>query len=363
MAGFDIKTASDVKLGIDTVRAVYLGSTRIWPETYTYSSDYFTIESLEDGNDIAFDDAISQNGYNIYYSLDEGLTWSSYNPLTTGTYITLNNEDKMLVKSTVSNINYSIISSKTFKVYGNLHSLIYGGDFKHMNSLPSNFSSPQILKGTNVVDASGLVLPATILTKSCYASMFNGCTSLTAPPKLPAMTMTNNCYSHMFYRCSSLTYTPELPADTLAPSCYSDMFYRCTSLTDAAMLPARTCERECYASMFLGCSSLASGPTILANVLAISCCDSMFANCTSISVAPKLRATTLVDYCYAGMFAGCTSLRVIHCNATNYNATYTEGWVEDVYATGSFYKNSRMTGWPRGINGIPTGWTLYNEST
>lgn len=363
MAGFDIKTASDVKLGLDTVRSVYLGSTRIWPEVYTYRSDYFTIESLEDGNNIAFDDAISKSGYHIFYSLNDGITWFGYNPLTSGTYIMLNNGDRMLIKSTVSNINYSIISSKTFKVYGNLHSLIYGDDFKHMNSLPSNFKNPQILRGTKIVDASGLILPATILTPYCYSHMFYNCTYITAPPKLPAETLATNCYSNMFQRCTSLTYTPDLPAETLAEACYDGMFSRCTSLTDAAMLRARTCTRYCYSSMFSLCTSLTSGPTILANTLATSCCEGMFEGCSSLTTSPTLRANTLVNYCYAGMFAGCTSLRVIRCYATNYNDMYTDGWVEDVRASGSFYKVADMNDWTRGINGIPRGWTVYDVTT
>ena len=38
----------------------------------------------------------------------------------------------------------------------------------------------------------------------CYASMFYGCTSLTATPSLPATTLANYCYSSMFRGCSKI---------------------------------------------------------------------------------------------------------------------------------------------------------------
>ena len=60
--------------------------------------------------------------------------------------------------------------------------------------------------------------------------MFDGCTSLTAAPKLPATILVSYCYSYMFSGCTSLTAAPELPATTLANFCYQSMFDGCTLL-------------------------------------------------------------------------------------------------------------------------------------
>lgn len=74
-------------------------------------------------------------------------------------------------------------------------------------------------------------LPATKLGYSPYRSMFSGCTSLVkAPSILPATTVGTWAYASMFYNCTSLVNAPELPVETLAKSCYYTMFSGCTSL-------------------------------------------------------------------------------------------------------------------------------------
>ena len=85
-------------------------------------------------------------------------------------------------------------------------------------------------------DASGLLLPATNLSRGCYYSMFYGCTSLTAAPALPATRLESNCYTLMFRGCTSLTAAPALPAKKMKPSCYSSMFQGCTSLKSVTCL-------------------------------------------------------------------------------------------------------------------------------
>jgi hypothetical protein len=45
--------------------------------------------------------------------------------------------------------------------------------------------------------------------------MFNGCTSLVQAPILPATTLAKSCYKSMFSGCTGLT-TVNLPATTLA---------------------------------------------------------------------------------------------------------------------------------------------------
>ena len=160
------------------------------------------------------------------------------------------------------------------------------------------------------------------LASSCYAYMFQGCTSLTQAPALPATTLAINCYLHMFQDCTSLTQAPALPATTLTNSCYHSMFQGCTSLTQAPALPATTLAVSCYGGMFQGCTSLTQAPALPATTLTNSCYHSMFMHCTSLTQAPALPATTLADGCYRGMFQDCTSLKLSTTRTDEYTQEY-----------------------------------------
>lgn len=103
------------------------------------------------------------------------------------------------------------------------------------------------------------------------------------------------------------------------------------------VLPATTLTNDCYHHMFYGCSNL--------------------------TTAPELPATTLAQSCYGEMFGGCSKLNYIICLATDISAdrcTYV--WINGVASTGTFVKNPHMNDWPTGTSGIPSGWTVVNNS-
>jgi hypothetical protein len=200
------------------------------------------------------------------------------------------------------------------KAYGNIMSLVDETGFATATTLTQNvffYSFYNLFSNyTNLIDASGLMLPATTLTDFCYNSMFRGCSSLTtAPTTLPATTLTHACYAYMFDGCSSLKVAPELPTETLAYGCYAYMFKGCSSLKVAPELPATILTESCYAYMFRGCSSLTTAPTLPAETLANRCYAYMFEGCSSLTTAPTLPAETLAFECYAYMFQGCSSLK------------------------------------------------------
>lgn len=125
-----------------------------------------------------------------------------------------------------------------------------------------------------------------------------------------------------------------LPATTLISYCYAQMFYGCTNLTTAPELPALTLDNFCYTQMFYGC--------------------------TNLTIAPELPATTLVNSCYQAMFRGSSKLQYIKCMATNNaDGAYTNMWVRNISATGTFVKDANAT-WPSGRSGIPNGWTVVD---
>ena len=394
--------------------------TKSGPTPIDYSREYLTIESLEDNNDIAFKANDSSLLRTIQVSTDK-TNWTSYTSSTSGTTLTtLNTGDKLYVRgsndyyATSSTIYNYFTSSRTFNVSGNIMSLIYGDNFVNQTTLSEIYTFCYLFRNcTLLVDISNLILPATTLTNYCYYCMFYGCTSLTTTPELPATTLTIRCYSYMFRDCTSLTTVPELPATTLADycyycmfrscksltaapelqattlanNCYNSMFQNCTSLTTAPELPARILKQQCYRSMFYNCTSLTTAPELPATVLAISCYYGMFQNCTSLTTAPELLVKALFNFCYTDMFNGCTSLTTAPelpatnlksscyeqmfygCTLINYvkalfttdissTTAYTNNWLYNVAATGTFVKSQSATWSKTGASGIPSGWTV-----
>jgi hypothetical protein len=128
------------------------------------------------------------------------------------------------------------------KVYGNIMSLVDEDNFATATTLPSEYTFSSLFNSTgagnpnlNLMDASGLVLPATTLTKGCYSNMFIK-SGLNVGPKLPATTLAESCYEHMFDNCYYLKTAPELPAKTLVKGCYSSMFNACYKLRTVTCL-------------------------------------------------------------------------------------------------------------------------------
>jgi len=249
-------------------------------------------------------------------------------------------------------------------VYGNIMSLVNEFDFAEATMLTADDAFYRLFKGyTNLTDASGLLLPATTLSKYCYGDMFSGCTDLTATPELPATTLSTGCYIDMFSGCTSLTTAPVLPATTLGDRCYAGMFYECTSLTtiDADLLPVTTLTYGCYMDMFAKCSNLISAPKLNATTLAENCYSNMFSKCSSLETAPVLPAPVLAVNCYSYMFEDCTKLSSITCLATDISAEdCTKDWLDGVAASGTF-TTPISTAWTIGDpSGIPSGWSRNN---
>lgn len=337
MNGFDLSTVTNIYLGSTPVKKVYMGTKLIWPTgTFDYATEYFTIESLEDDNQIGIVDADRPS---IEISTDKQ-NWDYVTPDAAPTYfITLNTGEKVYIKGR-NNSYYNFLGSTQgyftstgqFNVYGNAMSLVYGDDFQNKTTLSSQYAFGYLFYNTKIKSAEHLVLPATKLGSNCYEGMFKDCTSLNTAPELPATTLEYECYRSMFEGCTSLTTVQILPATTLAYGCYNYMFYNCMLLTTAPELPATTLSDSCYESMFRGCIFLTK--------------------------APELPATTLKPFCYQSMFSNCTSLNYIKMLATDVSAIgCLSAWVDGVASSGTFVKDASTT-LPTGSSGIPDGWTV-----
>ena len=216
---------------------------------------------------------------------------------------------------------YAFITNNTYsdvkaKIQGNIMSLLLSDNFMGVTALLESCLYSLFQNCEWLIDAQNLVLPATTLVEECYSSMFYGCMNLvTAPKVLPATTLANACYTDMFDGCTSLVTAPELPATTLADSCYYGMFEYCESLVTAPELPATTLANECYTNMFLGCTSL--------------------------------------NY-----------VKAMFTTDISQNDSYTNGWLIDVSATGTFVGNTEaswLDNFTKSDSTVPEGWTIEKE--
>ena len=216
-------------------------------EEIDYSTQYLTIESLEDNNEIYIiaKPFTSINPKTISASTDNGDTWAEYTSTSGGTMLaTLNAGDKLLLKGENASYNagggvYNYFNAaKQYNVYGNIMSLVSGDSFANADELTESKTFADIFYGnTKLVSAENLILPATTLTTHCYYEMFSHCTSLTtAPSILPATTLPMWCYGYMFAVCPNLTTAPVLPATTLAQYCYEGMFNGSINLSSITCL-------------------------------------------------------------------------------------------------------------------------------
>lgn len=174
--------------------------------------------------------------------------------------------------------------------------------------------------GTAMYDIEGNIMSLV------YGDEFVGQTALTGTYNFCSIFKTANVVS-----AENLV----LPATTLTSYCYRAMFSFATTLTKAPELPATTLGQGCYWYMFEQCA---------------------------ITKAPDLLAPSLVRECYGNMFNNCRSLNYIKCLATT-NMTASSaltGWVTSVAATGTFVKDGNTT-WSNGNNGIPNGWTIFDD--
>ena len=227
-----------------------------------------------------------------------------------------------------------------FNVYGNILSLISGDDILKYTKeeIPANTRLSGLFKNvTTLINAEKLVLCSYIERNSSCVDLFSNCTNLLTPPIFGSINAGNNIRAY----------------------CYRRMFENCTSLTTAPVLPATALAEGCYMSMFNGCNSLTAAPELPATTLAISCYQAMFQGCSNLTQAPLLPATTLTAGCYQNLFCDCSNLNNIKCLATDISAkSCTYNWVANVASTGTFVKNSSMTSWTTGVNGIPGGWAV-----
>ena len=340
----DFYNLGGANIPIDSDSGVPIGWT-----SHTDFGDALIIRSVSDAaqNEITLTKYGTPNDITLEYSTDDGTTWTTWS-------------------SANSDLDVIILAGETLKLRGNNSTFSnrpdnVDGGFYHFGS-----SAEIAVSGNMMALLSDNV---TTLPSYCFAHAFDSAPVTTVSSDLlPATSLGRSCYQSMFYGCTELINTPTLPATTLVQACYQSMFSLCTSLTQVPELPATTLADSCYSGMFSGCTSLASVPSDLlhATTLAWYCYSGMFSGCTSLTTSPVLPATAMTDYCYVNMFNGCTSLNSITTYAQSWNITNSRDWVLDVSATGDFYDlgGANIPAYSSGMNrgsGRPYGWTVHTS--
>lgn len=328
MTSTEIAAASKIMLGTIEAVAMYIGSTLIWQKSgggqqeHDYSLDYFTIESLEDSNTIMMQRAGTPNNPTLSYSLDNGETWTTTTISGTVTFATINTGDKIIFKgnnnkfaSAWNAYNY-FNTTKQFKVYGNIMSLLNGDNFTTNSEFATgtthNFCG--LFRTDKLVDASNLILPALTLHESSYNGMFRGVTNLQHGPKMLAITSAKECCASMFEGCVNLEEAIEIKFTSLSQQCCMRMF--CMNRTSKITTPKMT-------------------------------------------KSPILKCSTWSSDCYMEMFEGNGNLNEITCLLETPGGT--TNWVQHAgAATGTFYKNPSATWSQGGTENVPSGWTIVD---
>ena len=353
--GFTFITDNNIKVGGNLSSLAAMGP-------YSFQHLFSRNDTITDASELILPESIASSCYDSMFEDCTSLTKAPKLPATTlaeSCYLEMFYGCTSLVNAPVLPAT-TLANDCYYKMFGNCTSLTKTPELP-ATTLADFCYYRMFADCTSLVNAP--VLPATTLATGCYQAMFDGCTSLTTAPELISTTLANSCYTNMFLKCTSLVNAPVLPATTLKPGCYGSMFNGCTSLVNAPELPASTLSNACYDSMFYGCTSLTAAPELPATTLFPDCYDSMFNGCTSLVTAPELPASTLKYESYYHMFNGCTSLNYIKMLATDISLPKClEGWVENVAPTGTFVKAASNTDIPvDSVDGIPIGWTLYNE--
>ena len=208
-------------------------------QTPVYPTIPLTFEIVSAGT-IVFTTRSSAFTKTISYSKDSGATWTSITSSTAGTSFNVSAGDKVVMKGNnsayaQSSQIYTTFSGSTakFNLYGNAMSLVDPNNFASITALTSdnNYLFNFLFDGTGVISAENLILPALVLTKSCYGKMFSNCQNLILPPKLPATELVaDGVYNNMFSNCTSLLEAPELPATATTTNCYFCMFRNCQKI-------------------------------------------------------------------------------------------------------------------------------------
>ena len=177
-------------------------------------------KAVSDNSSVTLNRLSNYNG-TYSYSLNN-LDWGDY---TYGTTINLRNGECVFFKvnsfgNKDANRLCQFSMTGTIEAWHNTNSMMVSENFESLTDLSSvgNYALLRLFQ-----DCASLVkaplLPATVLTESCYSGLFDMCVNLVHGPTLPATTLAKVCYSKMFNGASSLNTVTCYATDISAMLC------------------------------------------------------------------------------------------------------------------------------------------------
>lgn len=273
-------------------------------ERSTIYFDGFHIKGTVNNTEITFNYNYADDG--IEYSFDEGISWTEYTSpftLNAGEEVCVRGDRANYANNggdqygTPGNSPIFTATNKVY-IYGNIMSLLHDKNTLVASAFHGAFSkgANNALTNIDIDPDKDLILPSTTLPTSCYQQMFRNCTSLTKAPVFRAEVVNYRCCYNMFRQCSNLVDVSgiELPATTLAIDCYRELFRLCEKLATIAqdLLPATTLVQGCYQQMFQN-TKIVTAPDLPAPTLVKDCYSEMFRNCSALQNVTCLATTNI----------------------------------------------------------------------
>ena len=374
-----------IKLGNDEISAIYCGDNLIYPTNVTgWSVSPVTIEAASNGGTkniiITSLSAWTISSSESWITFSQNSGDSGRTTVVATIAVNEGETDRMATITATDGTNVSTISvaQEMSNPYANMYLTIkitgagtlkwYCADNSYKKTISysknngqtwTNVTPTKASSGTNISVTVGDVI------------IFKG-TNSTYSNNSPT---TNNCFRYSTCKFTvegnvmSLIYGDNFKGkDSFKDGTsynLSRLFQSCTGLTDASNLvfPATAVTVGCYRSMFDSDSALKAGPSILpATTLDTECYYNMFLRC-NLTTAPELPALVVPANGYEAMFYKNTNLNYVKCLATSLGSNATYIWMSQVQTTsGTFVKNPAMSVWNRGSSGIPTNWTIVDNT-
>ena len=246
----------------DEVSKIYLNSSLVYiassggdePVWDEWEEDFLTFTALE-ATDIGLSVTSMSVPPTVYYKKQGD---SAYTQLTTGNTISLNRGEQVKF---YGNNNYwsqdnnryaQFTSTGKFNISGKLTSVLSSGC---PETLSTTYCFRKTFAGTDVVDASGLILP-TGHSSYCFRGTLQVCPYLEKLPKNMPTATAEGAYSYFCNQCPSLQ-SATLPTGTYdKASAFQGMFQDCSGLTGVTILAENITVQSSIAYLFQRCTAM-----------------------------------------------------------------------------------------------------------
>ena len=178
------------------------------------------------------------SSYTFQYSTNGGVAWNSVTFSDRVFEAKLGTGERIYIRGTNSTLSTGANESETFTINCDTpHSI--GGDITTLLSptgdvgtIPNYCFYGLFSDDVQLIDASRLTLPPTILGQYSYARMFYGCEKMAyGPRRLRNAVLGNYSCNAMFKKCGHLKSAPILEHQTATTGCYNEMFMDCGLLS------------------------------------------------------------------------------------------------------------------------------------